>query len=343
MENAPLASRSIWIWVAVLVPLVGLSVMFARSLDRRGDDVTIAGAPYDVEGAEVAHVWVTTPVFGKPGQTETRELPRETGDGTGGPVTRVRLPFVGVVSVEVKRNDNTESWHEVVVRPVSDLVCASVLLLVIAILLPYALRGGRGAWYALLSEATGGYSLSRVQLLIWFLPAAVLYGALSFTFRRFVDIGPQLAVLLGLSGATTLLGTAASPSQPATPVAPVTADLQDLVNDWSSHPDVSRYQCLLLSLVGSIVMVAAFWRNLEMPTIPTAVIYLIAGSQGTYIATKAVKAGKTASDGRMATNLGPDGTSVPVGTPVVTGAPASATPAPVGTGGAAGSFAPSKG
>jgi hypothetical protein len=341
MANAPL--KAIWLWVAVFVPFVGLSVMFARSLDRRGDDVTIAGAPYDVGGAEVAHVWASSLVPGKPGQTQTRELSRETSDGTGGPVTRVRVPFDGIVSVEVKHNDSTESWHEVVVQPVSDLAGAALLLLIIAILLPYALRGGRGAWYALLSEAAGGYSLSRVQLLIWFLPAAVLYGALSLTLHRFVDVGPQLVVLLGLSGATTLLGTAASPSQPAGPGDPVTADLQDIVSDWSSHPDLSRYQCLLLSLVGSIVMIAAFWRTLEMPVIPAAFIYLIAGSQSTYVATKAVKAGKAASYGGTAPNLGAGGASGPAAPPVVTPAPANATPAPVGTARAAGSFAASRG
>jgi hypothetical protein len=154
---------------------------------------------------------------------------------------------------------------------------------------------------------------------------------LSFTLRGFVEINTQIAALIGLSGATTLLGTAASPT-PSTATAQVSPDLRDIVTDWNSHGDLSRYQYLLLSIVGAIVMVGAFWRNLEMPAIPSQVLYLLAGSQGTYVATKAIKASKTTD----ADAGGGGGGAAAVSTAVP--APSTMTPAPAGTATEAGSF-----
>jgi hypothetical protein len=178
------------------------------------------------------------------------------------------------------------------------LALIAFLLAIIAVFVPYALGGSstggvEGAWYRLLSEAKGGYSLSRVQLFVWFLPTAILYGALSFAQQGFVEIGTQLSLLLGLSGATTVLGTASSPAAAASSGERAAPDLRDVVSDWNSQGDVSRYQYLMLSIVGAIVMVAAFWRRLEMPTVPSQFLYLVAGSQGTYLATKAIKSSRS--------------------------------------------------
>lgn len=158
--------------------------------------------------------------------------------------------------------------------------------------LPYALapRGARqpeAAWYQLLSEPGGGYSLARVQLLLWSLPVVVIYGAMSVASRSFLSIDTQLQILLGLSGATTFISTAASPPDAErTSGAP---SLSDMVTDWNGHGDVSRFQYLLLSLFGAVVVVVSFLQKLELPQIPTELLWLVGGSQATYVATKAVK------------------------------------------------------
>jgi hypothetical protein len=310
---------SILVRVALASVFAVLAVVYVKSFEPRGSDVAIVGAPYPVGGREIVKV-----TYGV--ASSTPPLPLDTTTVDGVTTTRVHLDRLGTYAITITSQDGSSADRNVDVRSVSWLIGAALLFLVLAIMLPYALKGGGGAWSELLSEKAGGLSLSRVQLLIWFLPTAVLYGALSFTLHRFVDVTTQLAVLLGLSGATTLLGTATSPPPPPASTNAASSELQDLVTDWSNQPDVSRYQCLLLSLVGATIMVAAFWRQLEFPQIPAAFVYLLAGSQGTYVATKAVKASKTTPEASPAA--------------VVRPAPATMTPTTASTATATGSFTP---
>jgi len=324
---------------AVAAGLVGLYVC---SRGPTGYDITVAGAPYLLSDTKDAVRIVAAPIVN--GTVDTKrayEPPRDTLLGTDGAAsaTRIRPLYSGEISVEVTSSKGEKVYHNLKVEPVSNLLWATILFLVVAVLLPYGLgpeQAGQvgGPWYQLLSEAGGGYSLARVQLLVWFLPTAILYGALSFTLHSFVEISAEIAVLIGLSGATTLLGTAASPA-PAVGAAPVSPDLRDIVTGWNSHGDLSRYQYLLLSIVGATIMIAAFWRNLAMPSVPSQFLYLLAGSQGTYVATKAVKTAvlsPAAASG--ATNAAALASAVP--------APATAKVAPVGTATDEGSFIPAK-
>jgi hypothetical protein len=318
----------------------GLVTLYVHSRAPTAYDITVAGAPYLVPDANDAVRIVAAPIDkkGTVDLTHAYEPPRETQSPDGaGPTTRIRLVYAGEVAVEITPAKGAKIYRNFKVEPVSSLLWATLLLLVAAMLLPYGLgpeQAGHlgGPWYQLLSEAGGGYSLARVQLLVWFLPTAILYGALSFTLHGFVEISAQLAVLMGLSGATTMLGTAASPA-PATGAAPVAPNLRDVVTDWSSHGDLSRYQYLLLSLVGAAIMVAAFWRNLAMPDVPAHFLYLLAGSQGTYLATKAVKtAAMPPAPAGGTPNGGASASAVP--------APAITKVAPPGTATDEGSFVP---
>jgi hypothetical protein len=178
----------------------------------------------------------------------------------------------------------------------------------VVLLLPYAMSRDSGQelgpWYLLLSEPNGGYSLARIQLLLWSLPVAVLYSAMSAVNRSFLSIDPQLQLLLGLSGITTFLSTAASPpSSEGTTIS--NAALSDMVTDWDGHGDVSRYQYLVLSLLGSLVLVVSFLQRLDFPDVPTELLYLVGGSQVTYIATKAVKQAKSTAQAPAANAPGP--------------------------------------
>ncbi len=65
--------------------------------------------------------------------------------------------------------------------------------------------------------------------------------------------------------------------------------LSDLVTDWRQQGDLSRYQYLLLSIVGAITMVAAFATSFRLPAVPQQLLILLGASQATYVGTKAVK------------------------------------------------------
>lgn len=328
--------------LGVLGLFVVLGVIYWHVRAPVGYDIALAGGPYPVGGKEVTRV-VWAPIVGKKvDPQQASELSLESVGADAATTTRVRLPAAGDVAIDISVQNGPAVHRNVHVQRVAWLAWAAVLFLVIALLIPYALATGSsvtatnvgGPWYGLLSEAGGGYSLARVQLLIWFLPTAVLYAALSFTLQGFADITAEIAILIGLSGATTMLGTAASPSKAAAApnrAEPVAPDLGDLVTDWNAHGDLSRYQYLLLSIVGAVVMVAAFWRGLEFPSIPSQLLYLIAGSQGTYLATKAIKTSKIAEADTAAAGSAPAPAS-----PVP--APSTMSPAPADTAPVTGSF-----
>jgi hypothetical protein len=204
----------------------------------------------------------------------------------------VRFWDAGPRTVTMSLKSGQTATYGVTVLDRGWLYGAIAALLLIVVMAPSALTprpgASQGPWAHLVSERGGGMSLGRVQFLIWVLPPTILYGALSLVSHALAPIDTQLAILLGLSGATTTLGAASNP--PAADVSPETPPrLADLVQDWDARPDLSRYQYLLLSGVASIVIVAAFLQNLQFPAIPTPLLYLVAASQGTYLATKAVK------------------------------------------------------
>jgi hypothetical protein len=154
---------------------------------------------------------------------------------------------------------------------------------------------GVGAWAQLLSEPLGGYSLARVQLLLWSLPTSLIWGALSLLRKEFVPFDETVALLLGLSGATTLLGTATSPNQEVARRAASSVArprLRDLLRDWNGSADLSRYQYLVLTLIGSAVLARSMFHDLQVPQIPQGLLLTLGASQATYLGTKAAKASK---------------------------------------------------
>lgn len=156
-------------------------------------------------------------------------------------------------------------------------------------------------WYELMSEYAGGYSLSRIQLLIWFVPALLIFAALSIPLHQFAPVNTSMAILLGLSGATTLLGTAANPvstggaggnapvTDPASAPAHKPPNFCDLVRGCDGHADLSRYQNLLLTLFGALLLLVKFFDGFTMPVVPDEFLALVGVSQAAYVGTKAVK------------------------------------------------------
>jgi hypothetical protein len=270
--------------VLVLVPLALCTIMAWTSHAPAGAELTVAGAPVTLSDGEVTSV---TDGAGHALRYDTLTVDDAT-------VTRVRVWKNADLTIKLK-SGSTQHRHLTVVKT-GTLYLTAVLFAALALTVPYLFwtpddpshRVRYGPWYQLLSEPKGGYSLARVQLLLWYLPVVVLYGASCFVSRAFMPIDTQLQLLLGLSGLTTALGTAANPKTDAA-AGDRPPNMSDMLADWNGHGDVSRYQYLLLSMFGSATLVLAFLSNLEFPQLPSQFLYLIAASQGTYIATKATK------------------------------------------------------
>lgn len=173
---------------------------------------------------------------------------------------------------------------------------AGVGILLLTLALPFLFMNVKNPWYQLLSEGDAGLSLGRVQLLLWFVPALFIYSALSLPLLRPAPLDPTLSALLGLGGFTTLLSTAASkPSAPASEGATTISSLPDLVTDFDNQTDLTRYQYLAVSALGSFSLLVSFIASMTMPSIPKEFLYLVAASQAAYVGTKAVKATRTPS------------------------------------------------
>lgn len=254
------------------------------------------------EGSDVGETSATLSIsFGSRGK-HVVELQRESG-ATPVPVT------LGVVPM----------W-------VTFPACLALLVLVFAG--PSVLRAIVGrpdmTWAYLLSEPNGGYSLAKMQLAVWWLPAIIIVGGVFAVKLEHTVVPPTFAVLLGLAGATTALGAATSPnsafgrsSLQLVPVkefprphskytlaggvgerAATKDEFTDLVSDWQNQGDFSRYQYLLLAAIGSCVVTVAFFLDGRLIDIPKEFLALVGASQATYLGTKAVKFAKAGTEGR---------------------------------------------
>lgn len=215
--------------------------------------------------------------------------------------------------------------------------------------LPMIMFGHTQLGRHLLSEPGGGYSLGRVQFLIWFLPALVIYVVLSVPLLRFAPVPNTLWILLGLSTATSAISAAVSgkPSASKKTLSQQAADfgnslkaslqkaaasggataqdaqqmsasvdafvksvqessvaqmeaappddtppaysLRDTVEDWTGNGDASRYQYLILCVVGAVTLVVTFLKSWTVPDLPEQFLYLVMTSQAAYVGVKAVK------------------------------------------------------
>jgi hypothetical protein len=270
-------------WVLLVACLVLAAVLFGAPDSAPGALVTVAGAKVIVGGADVVRVDVTAGEHPCDQCLTQDSLAPESA-------AAIRFARAGAFTINVVHVDGRQAKVSVrVLRPKS-LYIMMVLLAASIFLGPYALASSStgSPWVELVSEPAGGMSLGRLQLLLWFAPTVVLWGGMSFLTHTFAPIDGQVALLLGLSGGTTFLGSAANPPSENGPR--VTPELGDLVQDWNGNPDVSRYQYLAISAIGASTLLVGFLQNMEFPALPPQLLYLLAASQGTYIATKAVKA-----------------------------------------------------
>jgi hypothetical protein len=299
--------------LGIVLVLGGIAILATAALSSVDDVGTLyfSDVPFTVTLGVTKVTLITPPGTGTSNpKGSTQDLPIACDVDGNGRVTRatVRIPVIG--HVVVQRLNGQTCPLTFVKKSAALLAAAGVLCLALG--LPYALfdpnlttSGGKthvGSWYYLLSESGGGLSLAKVQLLLWFLPAACIYAAISIPLHTFPPMDTTLAVLLSLTGATTLLSAATSPkgkpeaaeTEAAAPGGVATSTIPDpspkqLVSDWQGNGDMSRYQYLLLTLLGATIFTISFLKEFKIPTIPQQFLYLIAASQATYLGTKAVK------------------------------------------------------
>jgi hypothetical protein len=299
--------------LGIVLVLGGIAILATAALSSVDDVGTLyfADVPFAVTPGATKVTLITPPGTGTSNPKDSRQdLPIACDVDGNGRVTRatVRIPVIG--HVVVQRLNGQTCPLTFVKKSAALLAAAGVLCLALG--LPYALfdpnlttSGGKthvGSWYYLLSESGGGLSLAKVQLLLWFLPAACIYAAISIPLHTFPPMDTTLVVLLSLTGATTLLSAATSPkgkpeaakAEAAAPGGVATSTIPDpspkqLVSDWQGNGDMSRYQYLLLTLLGATIFTISFLKEFKIPTIPQQFLYLIAASQATYLGTKAVK------------------------------------------------------
>jgi hypothetical protein len=145
-----------------------------------------------------------------------------------------------------------------------------------------------------ISERVGGMSLGRIQLLVWLVVSLAILGALAIPLLELPELDASLAALFGLSGLTSVLA-ATPPRPPAEVLASITAKdaaptFRDAVEDWRGGLDLSRVQCLMLTLLGAASMLAAFATSFRVPAIPTGLLGLLGASQATYLAPRRSRA-----------------------------------------------------
>lgn len=71
--------------------------------------------------------------------------------------------------------------------------------------------------------------------------------------------------------------------------APATPRLIQLVEDFREQGDITRYQFLFLTALGSFLLLATYLKDGSVSTVPSDMLYLMGGSALGYLGTKAVK------------------------------------------------------
>jgi hypothetical protein len=318
--------------VGIVGLMLGVLVMGLSAADgfvngRRGE-VAFAGGRLPVPAGTKR----ATASSGGKGALEPLAVGREGSDGQ----RWVVVPAAGnqTLTLDVENSGaapETETRELYVISRWNALGAAAAALLIL-FALPFVIGerrpGQPGPLYRLLAEPAGGFSLGRLQLLLWFAAASAILAALTFPLGRLPALTGSLPALFLLSGLTTLLATAANPAKPpvtstaeaaaamppppglpkgataarlpAAGVQPVTATVQaapavppmefkSLVEGWDGSGDLSRYQLLLLTIIGVGAVLLAFARTLAPPDLPDQFLTLVGASQATYLGTKAVK------------------------------------------------------
>ena len=148
---------------------------------------------------------------------------------------------------------------------------------------------------------SGAYSLSNLQIFIWTLLVLFAVGFTLVTTGELLDISPGILVLLGISGATSVLSRQVESAQLAAELKPKkTPMIADLVQTEQNF-DLLRFQMLGFTIVSWLYAAGSVLANGGFPEIPENFYLLMGLSNVTYLGGKLNKKdskpdGSSASD-----------------------------------------------
>lgn len=154
------------------------------------------------------------------------------------------------------------------------------------------------SWYFLLSEPNGGYSLSRLQFLIWFLPAFAIWVGASIKAGDLIPLTTQWLTLLGVAGGTSILGSLTSVGASAAN----TASAQTVPPSGGGQPAAAQTPPSSASILASLSQ-AAVGEQAEDPELRLATVQqLLAQYSAQTAAAQAAPAAAPAVDPAVASS-----------------------------------------
>jgi hypothetical protein len=146
------------------------------------------------------------------------------------------------------------------------------------------------------------YSLSRVQMAIWFLVIISSWLLLYVCLHHFDLLTEQILILMGITAGTGVGGLALDANKGQTPTTPSEGFLRDLISD---HSNISlfRFQNLAWTIVLVVVFIRSVLVYLKMPAFDTTLLLLMGISSGTYIGAKVTEK-RVAENAEEATSEG---------------------------------------
>lgn len=242
-----------------------------------------------------------------PARNKPLRVVSDSRDGDGEPAAQVYLANIrpGWYTFDFTRGQEVESLTvQVLDKEYGLLAVMGGLLAVIAGPIALIRRtrlltrvGGQlvpvRGWTYLLMEPDG-LSVARLQLVLLFVPAAVVYLALAFPLHQFPHIPDSIWQLLGIGGASAALSTLITPAAPAgatgTDLVEVpTPSVTDFFQESDGYGDISRYQSLVMCVATAVVFVVSFFDTWQVPAIPNQVLQLLGTSLAVYLGVKGIK------------------------------------------------------
>lgn len=145
------------------------------------------------------------------------------------------------------------------------------------------------------------FSLSRFQIYVWTVWVVIAFAQAAFASLSLPSIGPGLAALLGINGATAAISTAITkPPKTTTPPARKPSFFGDVFTGVDGTLDLPRTQMFIWTLVVLLAHVLAFWKSANtgehtIPDVGPGLLILMGVSNGAYLGVKAADERRSAA------------------------------------------------
>jgi len=149
-------------------------------------------------------------------------------------------------------------------------------------------------WDLVVTTEDERYSLSRLQLYMWFVTILISYGAIYFAQREgaIPDVPEELYILMGVITSSTVASTVITFTKKAAWNPGKPNFFIDVFFDSKNSLDLPRTQMFAWTIVIIVVYLVQVFRSLgdsSLPRVPAGLIVLMGISNGAYLGTKAAE------------------------------------------------------